>query len=77
MTEHDTNLFSRETKDNTECSLVSYVYYYGSTKFKMETPHSSQYSESKVIPTEISSDIMKHISYRVGQNILPNFSRAL
>jgi len=64
MTESDTNLFPRETKGSTECSLVSNVYYYDSTKFKLETPHSSQYSESNVIPTEIRTDIMKHISYR-------------
>jgi len=33
-------------------------------KFKLETPCSSQYSDSNAIPTVISSDIMKHISYR-------------
>jgi hypothetical protein len=33
-------------------------------KFKLETPHSSQYSESNATPTVISSDIIKHISYR-------------
>ena len=64
MTQSDTNLFSRETEDNRECSLVSNVYYYDSTNYKLEKPHSSQHSESNVIPTAIRSDIMKHISYR-------------
>lgn len=40
------------------------VYHYDPTKLKLETPRSSQYSESNAIPTVIRSDIMKHISYR-------------